>query len=334
MFLQRQKRKLRVFGFDFERDGYVAQNAMRLARHIAKGGIVEMAYQEEPASIVWAVRGDGQLLAFTFGPDEDVAGWTRMVLGGSFGTGIAVVESVAVIPGADGVGQVASSQDRDEVWLVVKRTIGGATKRYVEVLEGDFEGPLRNQYDTADDWSDAMIEAQKDAYYADSLATQDGSATDTITAAHLAGETVKVWADGAVHPDVTLDESGEGTLDAEYAVIQFGLGYRHVLQSLKLDYGAQAGTAVGKTRQIGGVTLVVEYGHAYEFGPDLDNLVAADFREVTDAMDSAVPLYNGEKFKEFDGDWSNDPRFVIASDAPAPFILLAAVPEMRTNERT
>jgi hypothetical protein len=334
MFLQRQKRKIRVFGFDFERDGYVAQNAMRLARHIAKGGIVDLAYQEEPASIVWAVRGDGQLLAFTFGPDEDVAGWTRMILGGRFGSGDAVVESVAVIPGNDGAGQVASSEDRDEVWLVVKRTIDGSTTRHVEVLEGDFEGPPRNHYDSDEDWAETMIEAQKHAYYADALVTYDGAPTDTITAPHLAGETVKVWADGAVHPDVELDGSGVGTLDGAYGTIQFGLGYRHVFRSLKLDYGAVAGTAVGKTRQIGGVTLVVEYGHAYEFGPDLENLVAADFREVTDAMDSAVPLFGGEKFKEFDGDWSNDPRFVIASDAPAPFILLAAVPELKTNERT
>ena len=332
MFLQRQKRKIRVFGFDFERDGYVAQNAMRLARHIAKGGIAEMAYQEEPASIVWAVRGDGQLLAFTFGPDEDVAGWTRMILGGSYLDGAAVVESVTVIPGANGAGQVASSEDRDEVWLIVKRTINGTIARHVEFLEGDFEGPPRNTYDSHDDWAAAMIAAQKDVYYADALATYDGAPTSTIAAPHLAGEMVKVWADGAIHPDVMLDAAGNGTLDAAYSTIQFGLAYRHVLQSLKLDYGAASGTAVGKTRQISGVTLVVEYGHAYQFGPDLETLTAADFREVTDAMDSAVPLYAGEKFKEFEGDWSNDPRFVIASDAPAPFVLLAAVPELKTNE--
>jgi len=51
------------------------------------------------------------------------------VLGGAFGTGDAVVESVAIIPG---------DLDEDQVWVAVKRTVNGATKRYVEFIR-DFE---------------------------------------------------------------------------------------------------------------------------------------------------------------------------------------------------
>ena len=82
LFVQKAKRKVREFGFSFEVDGYRAFDMTRLSRHVTRGGIVEMAYAEEPNSLVWAVREDGQLLSMTFRREEDVVGWTRHVIGG------------------------------------------------------------------------------------------------------------------------------------------------------------------------------------------------------------------------------------------------------------
>ena len=50
-------------------------------------------------------------------------------------------------------------------------------------------------------------------------------------------------------------------------------------------------------------------------------------------MDRAVPLFTGEKFIEFDGDFATDTRVVIKGDDPAPFTLLAVAPEIKTNTR-
>ena len=178
LFFQRAKRKLREFGFSFQNDNYTAPDMTRLANHITRGGIVEMDYAEEPESIVWVVRNDGQLLSMTYRRDEEVVGWGRHILGGVFGSGNAVVESVSVIPGTNGSGQVQDSSSRDEVWLIVKRTINGATKRYVEFFEQSFE--------TGD--------AQEDAYLVDSMVTCDStSATTLIGFVHLKGFTVKNW---------------------------------------------------------------------------------------------------------------------------------------------
>lgn len=315
LFVQRAKRKLREFGFAFEIDGYQAIDLTRLAAHITEGGIVEMAFAEEPDSIVWAVRSDGVLLSMTFRREEDVVGWAKHVIGGSFGSGSAVVESVAVIPGADGAGQVQDSTSRDEVWLIVKRTIDGATKRYVEFLERDF--------DTGQD--------QEDAYYADSLITYDGASATTITGLdHLEGETVKVWADGAIQAEKTV-ASGQITLDSAASVVQIGLGYTHRGKTLKIEAGNPAGTAVGKTKRIYGITFVLLNSHTLSFGPDVSNLTDADFRVVSDPMDAAAPLFTGEKFREFPGNWVTDARIVFESDEPAPFTLLALAPEIVVN---
>lgn len=241
---------------------------------------------------------------------------TNPVLDQGFLIGDAEVESLTVIPGADGDGQTASSEDRDETWVIVKRTINGATKRYVEVFERDLE--------TGHD--------QEDAYYADSLITYDGAAATSISGLdHLEGETVKVFADGAIAPDAVVT-SGAITLDSAASVVQIGLGYHHVIKPLKIIGGTAAGTPLGKTKQIFGMTFSVVNTATITFGPDLDHLKTYDFREVADVMDSAIPLFTGEITLEHDGDWGADPRVVIRSDDPAPFTLAAWAPAVDIKE--
>ena len=48
-------------------------------------------------------------------------------------------------------------------------------------------------------------------------------------------------------------------------------------------------------------------------------------------MDSATPLFTGELFVEFEGNWQTDPRICVESDDPAPFTLLAIAPEVKIN---
>ena len=334
LFVHRAARKVLEFAFNFESDGYRAFDMTRLAQHVTVGGVVEMAFAPEPNDLVYVVRSDGILATMTYRREEDVVGWARHIFGGVFGSGNAVVESVAVIPGDDGTGsgQVQDSTHRDEVWVIVKRTINGATKRYIEVLEEDFEGPNDSEYETEDAWTAAVLAAQADAYYADSLITYDGVATTSIAGLdHLEGQTVKVWADGAIHPDATVT-SGAITLEAEASVVQVGLGYTHRFKSLKIEGGTAVGTALGKPKRITGITFILLNSHTLSFGPDLETLDEIDFREVEDAMDSGVPLFTGEVFREFDGNWETDSRIVIESDDPCPFGLLALAPEVTVNE--
>ena len=71
--------------------------------------------------------------------------------------------------------------------------------------------------------------------------------------------------------------------------------------------------------------------HTIEYGPSSSDLTKNDFREVSDVMDSATPLFTGELFVEFDGNWGSDPRIFIESDDAAPFTLLAIAPEVKIN---
>lgn len=225
----------------------------------------------------------------------------------------AVCETVTTIPGTNGSGQTQDSTSRDEVWVIVKRTINGVLNRYVEMLERNFEGG----------------QDQEDAYYADSLVTYDSTSTTAITGlSHLEGETVKIWADGAIRADKVVS-SGAITLDSAAKVVQVGLGYTHKLKFLRLEGGNAAGTAVGKKKRIIGISFIFLNCHTVQFGPDSDNLNEFDFREVNDSMDAAVPLFTGDRYYEFPGNWDEDPRIVVQHDDPAPFTLLAAAPRER-----
>ena len=79
--------------------------------------IVDWAFQQIPHSIVWVVRSDGTLLGLTYVKEHELVGWHQHDLGG-------LVENVCVVP----------EGNEDAVYFVVKRTIGGQTKRYIERL--------------------------------------------------------------------------------------------------------------------------------------------------------------------------------------------------------
>ena len=91
LFLQRAERKVREFAYNFEQDIYLAPDMNLLAGHITKSGIIDMAYQQEPDSILWCVLRNGTLAAMTYQRDQEVVGWHRHITDGE-------VESVATIP--------------------------------------------------------------------------------------------------------------------------------------------------------------------------------------------------------------------------------------------
>ena len=86
IFLQRAKRKLRELAYNFDTDGYVAPDLTILSDHITETGIVQMDYQQEPYSVVWAARTDGVLSGLTYNRLENVVAWHRHILGGKTDT--------------------------------------------------------------------------------------------------------------------------------------------------------------------------------------------------------------------------------------------------------
>ena len=87
LFLQKAKRKIRELQYNFDSDGYIAPDLTILNDIVTKSGVNEMAYQQEPDSILWCVRDDGIFAGLTYQRSENVVAWHQHKLGGTFGTG-------------------------------------------------------------------------------------------------------------------------------------------------------------------------------------------------------------------------------------------------------
>ena len=308
LFLQRAKRKIRELSYNFDVDGYQAADLTILNDVVTKTGINEMTYQQSPDSILWCVRDDGVLAGLTYLRGEEVIAWHRHILGGSFGDGNAVVESVASISG---------ELNEDELWVIVKRTINGATKRYVECFaQFDFDETTPTDF-----------------RFLDSHLTYSGSATTTLSGlGHLEGQTVSILADGATHPNKVVS-SGSITLDRQTEKAVVGLSYDSVLQTMRIEGGAAEGTSQGKTKRISKVVLRLFETVGVKVGPSLDNLETIPFRTSSSPMNQPVPtLIAGDKEIEFNDDFNSDGFIFIKQDQALPCSILAIYPTLVTSD--
>jgi photosystem II stability/assembly factor-like uncharacterized protein len=112
-------RKIRELTYEDSQRKYVSPDLTALAEHITESGIVGMAYQKNPDSILWVVLDDGSLISMTYDRVQDVVAWSKHPMDGS-------IQSVCVVPAAD----------EDEVWLSVRRSIDSTTENitYIEKL--------------------------------------------------------------------------------------------------------------------------------------------------------------------------------------------------------
>ena len=93
VFIQRQKRKIREFAYQFDSDSFQSPDLTILSNQVAKGGVTEIAYQQEPSTVIWGVKADGQLVGMTYLRDQQVVAWHRHKIGGTSGSCTVTVTS-------------------------------------------------------------------------------------------------------------------------------------------------------------------------------------------------------------------------------------------------
>ena len=378
IFLQKAKRKFRELAYNFDSDGYVAPDLTILNDAVTDSGINEFTYQQEPSSILWAVRDDGILIGLTYQRSENVVAWHKHKLGGSFGTNqFGIVESIASISG---------TLDEDELWVIVKRTINGSTKRYIECFSDfDFDetnstdfkfldsfltysGPSTTLNGTISSSATSIVLTDASSFTATGTILIDnerisytGKSTNTLTgctrgfnstaaAAHTTGATVKqvvnsfsglshleaqsvgILADGSTHANKTVS-SGAITLDRYVNKAAVGLNYSSVLQTMRIEGGAEEGTSQGKTKRISKVVLRLFETVGVKVGPDLNNLETIPFRSSSDPMDTPVSTFlAGDKEIEFRDDYNTDGFIFVKQEQALPCSVLAIYPTVVTSD--
>lgn len=303
IYVQRAGRRLLALEYSFEIDRYRSNNMNALAPHTTKSGIVGMAFQAEPDPIIWAHLANGGLRGFTFDVEQDVTAWHPHPIGGT-----AIIEATETMTSPDG--------DREDVWLIGRRTINGGTKRYVEFIE--------RPYESGDD--------QADVFYVDSGLTYDGAPATVITGlGHLEGQTVQICADGASHPNKTVS-SGQITLDRAASVVHVGLAAPARLVTMRLEAGSQVGTAQGKTKRVHNATVRLLDTLGGKMGMYGRPLTEIQYRRPSMPMDQPPAIFSGDKEVTVDGDYETACQIEVLQDQPFPMTVAAVMPRLQTYD--
>ena len=296
LFSQDRGGVVRDFSFEFAQDSFVGKDLTILARHLFQGkNIKAWAYAQAPYSIVWTVMDDGSLVTLTYLKEHDVWGWSRQETDGVF-------EDVTVI--AEG--------DEDVPYFVVRRTVGGVQRRYIERLH-------TREFDTV-----------VDAFFVDSGLSYTGAPISVITLAHLKGRAVVALVDGNVVTGLTADAvTGAVTLPNAGSVIHAGLAYTAKLETLDLDLGQVKGlgTVQGRLMSVSEATLRVEQTRGIWTGPAEDKLTEYKQRSG-EAWNEAIAAFTGDISITPQWDWVKGGTTWVVQFDPLPMTILALMPDI------
>jgi hypothetical protein len=131
LFTEGKGHTVRMLTYNDIYKSYNSEDKSILASHLFGVGkdIVHWAYQESPYKIVWAVREDGALLAFTSIKTEDVFAWTPCQSKGKFTDVIVLQEGT-----------------EDRVYVTIERKINGSWIKFIERFD------LRQYVNIEDAW--------------------------------------------------------------------------------------------------------------------------------------------------------------------------------------
>ena len=276
---------LREMAYAFQANGYVTGDLSLRAPHLFDGyQLVDMAYSKAPYPVVWAVSSSGKLLGLTYIPEQQIGAWHWHDTDGVF-------ESCTV---------VAEGQE-DVLYAVVRRTINGTSKRYVERLHT------------------RVFANQQDAFFVDSGLTYSGAPATTISGlSHLEGKTVSILGDGAVMPQQVVT-GGQITLPQPVSVAQIGLPITADMQTLPTAF-QMPGLGQGRPKNVDAVWLRVYRSGGIKAGPDVDHLTEVKQR-TTEAWGSAPALKTDEIKVVVSPSWTNGGQICVRQSDPLPLTI-------------
>jgi hypothetical protein len=307
IYVQARGSIVRDVRFEQEVEGLAGRDLSLYAAHLFDGRtIVKMDYQQTPQSIVWACRSDGTLLGLTYLREEEIWGWHRHDTGAG-----GLFEDVCVVP----------ETSEDVVYVLVRRTIGGVFKRYIERLEAR-----------------EILSFNADAFFVDAGLTYSGAPVASISGlSHLNGQVVAVVADGKViyngdpaGADAANFTVTAGTIPHVFApaasIIHAGLAIRYSdLETLDLD--VQGAAVRDKRKRVASVTLLLDASvRTFWAGPSSTRLVQVKLKPHETGL-AGVP-FTGQETIAIETTWGDYGRVFIRQIDPLPITILGILPNV------
>ena len=297
LFVQNKGSSIRDLTYSLDVDGYAGNDLSIFAGHLFETRrIVAWAFTKVPLSTLWCVTDDGLLFSLAYLREHLVWGWSQHDVDG-------FVESICP----------ASESREDVAYLVVRRQVGGADRRYVERLSGS---------------RPVTVEA---SFFLDSGLSYDGQPAARVGGLwHLEGRTVSALVDGQALHNLTVVDGGVD-LDADYGTVHVGLPYTSQMQTLPLDLEGRSGTGSGRIKRIVGATVRLERSRGVLAGPEATRLTDMR-RRSSEPFGTAPSLFTGDLPVPFEPSWTLDGTLMVEQRDPLPLTVLAVMPEVELGD--
>ena len=225
LFIQRSGKAIRELLFSDVELSYVANNISLLASHLLvdpQKMALRSATDTTEGDLFLIVNGEdttgyraaslqhaGQIAAFMLNKGQNIVAPSHLVTDGTF-------KDIAV--------------DIDDIYTIVKRTIGGATKYYLEIFDEDFT-------------TDSAVQ------------TLTGFSGNTYGGhSHLDGKTVKLIRDDIVDPDQTVSSGNVTAGGQPTTYLEAGLDYAVEVKTNPVELRLPSGVVAGQRKRILEVT--------------------------------------------------------------------------------
>lgn len=313
IFVERAGNALMELTFDGTVSDYQATQISKLTTDLFGSGVKSISVQRRPDTRIWIVLLDGTCVCMVYEPAQEVLAFIPIITDGLF-------ESVAVLP----------DLIQDRVYFSVNRTINGSDVRYIEKMARDSEVKPSTLCKTVDAFASG---------------TNTPASMTLAVGAHLIGESVVVWADGApletstgVPAQFTVDGSGEIIVPNAVTNWVAGLPYRARWKSARLAYGGDGGTAMLMKKSVASVGMIltdfvrsgIKVGASFD-DPyrGLDHLPLMTDNETQPAI--VLSTIRDEETFTFAGEWNTDSRVCMELSSPYTGTFLGLVLTITTN---
>lgn len=292
LFVDGTGKIVRDLRYTFEQNGYGGDDRSIFANHYFEDTeIIDWCYAKDPHSVVWVVLADGRLLSMTYKREHQVFAWAEHDVGG-------IVENVTCV----------REDNRDVVYLEVRRSIQGQVRRFVERMADH-----RKRRD--------IVEAN----FLDCSITYRGVATDTVTGLdHLEGEDVAAICDGRIVMGLTVT-GGQVVLPVSGQVIHVGIFNYAEIETLPASITLEdIGWSRAQPKSVTDVTLQLKDTRMIKVGVDRDRLNEMVQRVAN--LSDPQPLFTGSDTVSVHPDWFVDGTVVVRQDYPAAMTVLGIAP--------
>lgn len=320
LIAQRGFTAIRDLSYSFDIDGYAGNDLSIRAPHLFRGrSLHAWDYQNSPDGVLWCARDDGALLALTYVKEHQVYAWSQHHTDG-------FVEDVCCV----------NSDTRDELYLIVRRTIGGVERRYVERLAK----PYRSG-ETAGETAGVTV-GVANAHYADCALRYVGEPVERLFGlGHLAGKAVAVLADGGPLDNLRVDDAGELALPRPARNVLVGLPYTGTIKTMRVNTGDESGSSQGRKQTITRVTLRFRDSVGGETGWERIGMDGTVLETTWSELKTRTLQIANQPSRPFTGDrahslpsgWDTGGQFLFRQKDPLPMTLLCAIPEVTLGGR-